>query len=101
MVGALTFAAVVLACLRTYSMVKRLVAQTDVFTAEVEDLLEKQQFDKAAALASAKTRERPNYAYGHWYLARACIRRASMSGYIDPYVREEERQMGSLPSRTE
>lgn len=114
-VGALTLAAVVLACFRTVWMVKRHVDQLDMFTSEAEELLEKQQLEKLVTLASAKIRERPNYAYGYWYLARALYAQGQYeaaieqfettrrmqptwgSNYIDPYVLESRRRMESLP----
>ena len=115
-VGALTLVAVVLACLRTYWMVKRHVDQLDVFTSEAEQLLEKEQPAKLVTLASEKIRERPHYAYGYWYLARALFaqdryaaaieqfeatRRMQPtwgSNYIDPYVSEAQRRLESSPS---
>lgn len=114
-VGALMLAAVVLACFRAYWVVRRHVDQLDTFASEAEALLEKQQLEKLAMLAAAKIRERPNYAYGYWYLARALYEQGQYSAaieqfetarkmqpawesnYIDPYVRETRRRMESRP----
>src|SRR6266704_2575951 len=112
-VGALTFIAVALACLRTYRVVKHHVSQFDPFASEANDLLEKGELDKLVSLASAKIRERPNHAYAHWYLARALYYQEQFAAaieefgtirklqpewavtYIDPYVQEAKQRLES------
>lgn len=105
-VGALTVVAVVLACLRSYWLVKRHINQLAPFSLEANDLLEKGEFERLIQLASVKIRERPNHAYARWYLARAlysqdrfgaaiqefeATRRLEpewAANYIDPYLQE-------------
>ena len=70
-IGVLAVAALVVACLCAYRTSKQRANQWDSFTVEAEDLLKREQLDKLLILASAKIKERPNYASGYWYLALA------------------------------
>jgi cytochrome c-type biogenesis protein CcmH/NrfG len=117
-VGALTLVAVVLACLRTYSVVKRHVSQLDPFASEANELLEKGELERLISLASGKIRESPNHSYAHWYLARAlysqnrfdaaieqfeAIRKIQPEwavNYIEPYVQEAKRRIASTHTGT-
>ena len=110
-VGTLTVAALVLACLCAYWTVKRRADQWDTFTVEAEDLLKREQLDKLLILASAKIQERPNYASGYWYLAVALYSQGKYAvaieqfervrklkptwglQHIDPYIQEARRRM--------
>jgi cytochrome c-type biogenesis protein CcmH/NrfG len=114
-IGAVTIAAVVLACLRTYWVVKSHVNQFDPFASEASDLLEKGELEKLVLLASAKIRERPNHTYARWYLARALyyqnrfpaaieqfefVRKLQpewAANYIDPYLQEARLKIESAP----
>ena len=110
-VGVLTVAAVILACVRTYSLIKRHVDRLDPFSSEADALLEQRQFDKLVDLAAGRIRERPHDAYGYWFMARALysqgkyaaaieqfettrkLRPDWTAGYLDPYIAEARRQM--------
>ena len=110
-IGVLTVAALILGCLCAYWAVKRRADQWDTFTVEAEDLLKREQLDKLLILASAKIQERPNYAFGYWYLAVALYSQGKYAAaieqfervrklkpawglqHIDPYIQEARRRM--------
>jgi len=110
-IGVLTVAALVLACLCAYWAVKHRAHQWDAFTVEAENLLKREQLDKLLILASAKIQERPNYASGYWYLALALYSQGKYAAaieqfervrklkpawslqHVDPYIQEARRRM--------
>ena len=110
-IGALTVAALALACLCAYRTGKRRADQWDAFTVEAENLIKREQLDKLQILATAKIRERPNYASGYWYLALALYSQGKYAASIeqfervrrlkpawsvqnvDPYIQEARRRM--------
>jgi cytochrome c-type biogenesis protein CcmH/NrfG len=105
-VGALTVIAVVLACIRTYRVVKQNMKHLDPFVSEASDLLEKGELERLFSLASTKIQERRNHAYARWYLALALYHQNRFAAaieefealrklqpdwaanYIDPYLHE-------------
>jgi tetratricopeptide (TPR) repeat protein len=113
-IGGVAVAALVLACLSAYWTVKRRANQWDAFTVEAEDLLKREQLDKLLALASAKIKERPNYASGYWYLALVLYSQGKYAAaieqfervrklkpawglqHVDPYIQEARRGMEFL-----
>ena len=113
-IGVLSVASLVLACLSVYWTAKRRADQWDAFTVEAEDLLKREQLDKLLILASAKIQERPNYASGYWYLAVALYSQGKYAAsieqferarklkpgwgvsHIDPYIKEARQRMEFL-----
>ena len=76
-IGVLTAAALVLACLGAYWTVKRRADQWDTFTLEAEDLLKREQLDKLLTLASAKVKNGQTTSSATGTLLSRCIPKAS------------------------
>ena len=116
-VGLLALVWVVLACVRTYYVLKREVrsAFANIFRDEAETLLEKGQGEELAKLARGKLAERPNHVLAHWYLARSFYMREEWPAalaefeatrrlhpawnheHIAPFVAEIQRRLETPP----